>query len=156
MRKTTTKAEELEVFAAMPQLYTARYANPMLGDDLTIYGKRAGMVRITLGPPRFKLPYRVVGDLRGLAPKSEFLRDPLPVFRVKYRTTLEQRGGARYFARRLEGIATAAGVDALVLLCFEDLRKPGLWCHRRLFAEWWRQQTAMIVPELPEEKYFAL
>jgi hypothetical protein len=34
------------------------------------------------------------------------------------------------------------------LLCFEDLTKPGLWCHRRPFANWWLENTGEVVPEL--------
>jgi hypothetical protein len=35
-----------------------------------------------------------------------------------------------------------------VCLCFEDLTKPGLWCHRQIFARWWTEETGEAVPEL--------
>jgi hypothetical protein len=38
----------------------------------------------------------------------------------------------------------------VVLLCFEDLRKPGEWCHRSMFAEWYEKQTGKKVVELEE------
>jgi Protein of unknown function, DUF488 len=36
----------------------------------------------------------------------------------------------------------------IVLLCFEDLSKPGAWCHRALLGEWISQKTGEEVPEL--------
>ena len=36
----------------------------------------------------------------------------------------------------------------LVLLCYEDLRKPGEWCHRQVFAEWWEKKTGVRIQEL--------
>jgi hypothetical protein len=47
-------------------------------------------------------------------------------------------------------LAFAKGHDAkgVVLLCFEDLSKPGEWCHRRAFATWWEEQTGEKVEEL--------
>jgi hypothetical protein len=38
--------------------------------------------------------------------------------------------------------------ERLCLLCYEDLTKPGLRCHRRLFANWWTEHTGEAVPEL--------
>jgi len=34
------------------------------------------------------------------------------------------------------------------LLCYESLGKPGVFCHRQIFAEWWREQTGEVVSEL--------
>ncbi len=28
----------------------------------------------------------------------------------------------------------------VVLCCYEDVRKPGEWCHRLVFAEWWLRE----------------
>lgn len=36
----------------------------------------------------------------------------------------------------------------IVLLCFEDLTKPGEWCHRCVFAEWWQNKTGQKINEL--------
>ena len=35
----------------------------------------------------------------------------------------------------------------LLLLCFEDTAK-GEQCHRRVFADWWLEQTEQDLPEL--------
>ena len=50
----------------------------------------------------------------------------------------------------LTEVADLAGNDQLVLCCFEDLRTPGAWCHRRIFATWWEQATGEPVLELSE------
>jgi hypothetical protein len=34
--------------------------------------------------------------------------------------------------------------DNAVLLCWE---KPGVWCHRRLAAEWFEGALSIVVPE---------
>ena len=38
----------------------------------------------------------------------------------------------------------------VVLCCYEDVRKPGEWCHRLVFAEWWLQRTGEMIEELPD------
>ena len=40
-------------------------------------------------------------------------------------------------ARRiLHDISSGHGDRDIVLLCFEDVRKSGEWCHRQLIADW--------------------
>lgn len=39
------------------------------------------------------------------------------------------------------------GVD-IALLCYE---KPGDFCHRHLFADWWKEQTGEVIPEFGVE-----
>ena len=51
--------------------------------------------------------------------------------------------------RGLEEKAKAEN-KTLVLLCFEDIRKPGNWCHRTLFAEWWKKHTGETIEELED------
>lgn len=34
-----------------------------------------------------------------------------------------------------------------VLLCYEDLSKPGEWCHRRMVAAWLEEHNTCQVPE---------
>lgn len=69
------------------------------------------------------------------------------MFTRVYRTDLDQLGPAR-IALRMWEIADAEGDHRLVLLCFQDLAKPGLWCHRRVFAAWWKDVTGDEVREL--------
>ena len=51
---------------------------------------------------------------------------------------------------RLAEVAREAGVDQLVLCCFERLTEPGAWCHRRILATWLEKRTGQVVEELPE------
>ena len=64
---------------------------------------------------------------------------------------------AEYF-RRLDRIGTTQIRIALqryermgkdvALLCYEDVRVPGDWCHRTAFAEWWLRKTGEVIEEL--------
>ncbi|MER6011505.1 DUF488 family protein [Streptomyces bluensis] len=104
-------------------------------------------VRITLGAPRFKLGYSLTHSVRELAPRREYLSQPEPEFKTAYRADLDQFGPER-IAARLRQITQAEGDHRLVLLCFEDLADPAQWCHRRIFAAWWKDTTGDTVREL--------
>jgi hypothetical protein len=128
------------------KLYTARYANRNLVDH------PAAKVRITVGAPRFRLPYQLAGSIADLAPRRDMFGKTPAEFRALYRTLLEQRGGAPTIAKHLTATAERAGVDALVLCCFErlDPPTPGVFCHRRIFAELWQEWTGEVVEEIEE------
>ncbi|MFF4050421.1 hypothetical protein ACFYZ5_27650 [Streptomyces chartreusis] len=72
---------------------------------------------------------------------------PEPEFTAAYRADLNRLEPER-IAARLRQITDAEGDHRLVLLCYEDLTKPGLWCHRRIFAAWWKEATGDEVREL--------
>lgn len=63
------------------------------------------------------------------------------------------KGDADYLAsqwQRMDGRKP----DRLVLMCYEKLSKPGNWCHRTMFADWWEMMTEQFVGEfgaLPTE-----
>ena len=76
-------------------------------------------VRITLGAPRFKLPYSLTHSVRELAPRRDYLSQPEPEFTTAYRADLDRLGPER-IAARLRQITQAEGDHRLVLLCFED------------------------------------
>ncbi|MEV0281791.1 DUF488 family protein [Streptomyces sp. NPDC050610] len=104
-------------------------------------------VRITLGAPRFKLSYPLKRAVRELAPRREYFSKPLPEFTAAYRADLDKLGAER-IAEELRKITEAEGSHRLVLLCFEDLSDPTQWCHRRIFASWWKDITGDAVREL--------
>ena len=68
-------------------------------------------------------------------------------FDKMYRDRLDDLG-VDEVRKLLNDCAERANNKRLVLLCFEDLTKPGLRCHRRLFAAWWEENTGYVVPEL--------
>ncbi len=124
-------------------LATSRY---QAADLIQASGRAA--VGMTLGYPRWRLPYPVVGNLRQLAPSREMIRvDDARMFEEMYRNRLDHLGvsGVREL---LSGCAERANNDRLVVLCYEDLTKPGVRCHRRLFAAWFHENTGEDVPEL--------
>lgn len=108
----------------LPKLWTARYSNPVLATH------PAAKVQTSLGAPKFPLPYQLAAA-------------------IAYGHQLDRLGGDRV-RRSLDQVARTAGVDQLALLCFEDVRQPGVWCHRRLIASIWQEQTGEAVEELAE------
>src|SRR5215218_3047319 len=117
----------------LPQLFTSRWTSPLLHD------LGAACVGISRGVPRWPLPYRYK-LLRLLAPSRETfeLRD-LQEFEQAYLAALEEIG--------VKKISDEHGGRPLALLCYENIL-AGETCHRRMFADWWKQQTTQEVPEL--------
>ncbi len=130
----------------MSEVWTSRYTN---------YGGilESGLapIRVTLGAPRFKLPYKLAGNIPQLAPTRATFTSPSHLFEGLYRAQLNELGvGA---IRLLLDEAEAEAGRGLVLLCFEDVEKLGEHsCHRRQFAAWWREQTGEVIAELPTVK----
>jgi hypothetical protein len=125
-----------------PPLRTSRYQNRsgILASGLV-------PVRITLGHPRWKLGYELGATVRELAPDRAMMGLGEEAFREAYTAKLERLGHER-IAAILSAVSAQHGGRGLVLLCYEDLTKPGESCHRRLFAEVWERWTGEEVPEL--------
>jgi hypothetical protein len=124
-------------------LATSRYQS---ADLIEASGRAA--VGITLGYPRWKLRYPVVANLRQLAPTREIIGiEDAHLFEELYRNRLDDLGVGEVRAL-LTMCVERANNERLVMLCYEDLTKPGLRCHRRLFAAWWLENTGEFVPEL--------
>jgi hypothetical protein len=127
----------------LPSVWTARYSNPVLPDSGLV------PVRISRGYPRFRLRYQIAGAAPELMPSREILglEEEAP-FESAFVYQLDA-SGVDSITERLASFSglTETGV---VLLCFEDLSKPGVWCHRRIFARWWERRGGGSVPELPE------
>lgn len=108
-------------------------------------------VGISIGTPKFPLGYQIREQCYSLAPKGYMLRMELEEFKKAYYGKLDGIGADRIISmvERLNRSAQAEGKE-LVLLCFEDVRVPGDWCHRTVFAEWWAEHTGEIISELPD------
>lgn len=104
-------------------------------------------VRTTTGAPRFRLGYELAGNVGMLAPHGLRQIEHRPEFEAAYLARLDGFGVEQIRAA-LEDVAGAAGATGVVLLCFEDLDDPTQWCHRSIFAAWWREQTGEDVVEL--------
>lgn len=127
------------------RVWTSRYGNRELADrdDLVKVG-------ITLGRPRFRTFYEWEW-LSLLAPPGWlFGENDQRTFRQKFRAAvLDPNRDA--ILEALREVSDRHGGCDLVLLCFEDLRRPG-WCHRQVVGEWLEEQGFGPVPELGEEE----
>lgn len=126
-------------------IYTARYSNKRL---------RSGEyfpVGISLGTPKFPLGYELKDKCYALAPKGFMLKMEYGPYREAYFKKLEDIGTDKIIGivQRLDARAQEED-KSLVLLCYEDIRKPENWCHRTLFAEWWQEKTGEVIMELEE------
>jgi hypothetical protein len=125
------------------RLCTSRYQNASLLEEAG-----ALPVRITVGKPRWALPYELAGTVMMLSPKGiKGVVVEQPEFRRVYLERLEGFGVEK-IRRTLSEIADGHENPLLALLCYEDLSEPGTFCHRRMFAEWWEGKTGEKVEEL--------
>jgi hypothetical protein len=125
------------------KIYTSRFSNPKL---------RGGIytaVRISLGKPRYRLGYNLDAEMQDLMPAGILGKydNDKEGYRREYFARLDRKGAQR-IRQQLDSLAQP-GKD-IVLLCFEDIRKEGDWCHRTMFAEWWMERTGELIGELPE------
>jgi uncharacterized protein DUF488 len=105
----------------------------------------------TVGSPKY-LSYPLAGMIGALAPHGIHGRvEDEDEFRRLYRERLEMFGVER-LRELLEAFARTYNAPGVVLLCFCNLETQ--FCHRRMFAEWWEEQTGEDVPELerPDEQ----
>jgi Protein of unknown function, DUF488 len=122
------------------RVYTSRYQSSAL-----IAASGAAPLRITFGPPRFRLGYELAGSIRSLAPRKRHFYLHGEAFREQYLSELDRRLGPDGV---LELLAQAVEVHGdIVLLCFEDVL-VGQACHRRMLADWLEQRSGLVIPEL--------
>ena len=126
-------------------ILTSRYGNKELRNDGDY------PVGISIGKPRFKTGYEIREQCYALAPKGYMLKMEYEPYREAYFQKLEEIGADKIIGivQRMDERAQEEG-KTLVLLCYEDLRKPDQWCHRTLFAEWWQKMTGEVINELEE------
>jgi hypothetical protein len=114
-------------------------------------------VRSTVGLPRFSLNYVLAGHWTAVTPQRAWLSDKVNEadFRRMYRHKLHKIGVDRVM-EEAEAIADFAGDNRIVALCFDDLRKKGMWCHRVHLGEWLEEQGVPVIELFPgPEKYGA-
>jgi hypothetical protein len=122
------------------RLYTSRYSNPLMK---TWEGVKLGA---TLYTPRWPLGYAVV-PFPILAPTRELfgIHD-----RERFETAFRQRLDSIGFEAIMAALRQLSGnADAVCVLCFEDVRVEGVWCHRETVAAWLRE-NGVPVEELPD------
>lgn len=122
-------------------VYTSRYGNPELSNE------RHVLLQISLGKPKFRLPYFLDGDVDELKPYESFRINDYDKFRDVYFKRLNKVGALK-IKEKIESFYQS-GKD-IVLLCFEDVTKPDDWCHRTIFIEWWKEKTGQELKELSD------
>jgi hypothetical protein len=143
------------------KIYTSRYYNPEVATRVA--GGELVPLGITQGNARF-LKYRLAGNERRLAPDREMLGlHERSVFEPLMRAKLDRLGaeamdllhevsaahGGPPWGPDPTGGARRAGRD-VVMLCFEDVRRPDVWCHRLIVAAWLTEHFGIAVPELED------
>jgi hypothetical protein len=128
---------------------TSYFQNPRL-----IAAQKAGavaVVQISNGAPRW-----------GARPDFhlECLMPPVEIVEAAHAGAMTEADFARLYTAHLdtfdEGEIAAAILDLAaqaaprdpVLCCFEALKKPGQFCHRRMFADWWTAKMGERIEEL--------
>lgn len=108
------------------------------------------MVGITRGAPKFRLDYNLAGNIIEIAPPGYLFNEyDRGRFTPAYFKHMD-RTGARRIAQILRRYEQIAPEKDVVLCCYEDVRIPGEWCHRLVFAEWWYARTGEQIGELSD------
>jgi hypothetical protein len=89
--------------------------------------------------------------LEVLQPPEEILGLEIFPYTRAYTAHLESMG-VREIRMSLDIAKDHAGKREVLLCCFESLKKPGQFCHRRIFAWWWHKKTGEFIPELGVEQ----
>jgi hypothetical protein len=129
-----------------PMVLTSRYQSKAIRPDIH------ATYRTTIGGPRFPLGYTLDGAMPAIQPPSWVFNqadEGEEVYTKAYRQHLDSRLMTGDEAKAyLQAFAARHPGKALVLLCFCDLSKPGTFCHRRIFAQWYEEKTGDSIPEL--------
>lgn len=98
-------------------------------------------IRISLGRPKYRTLIESDDRLWALTPRSDYFHAAPEEFDRRYVAQLD-RVGVERLREQFEAFDDG---QPLILLCFE---RNGADCHRRLFSQWWLEQTGEHVPEL--------
>lgn len=121
------------------KIYTSYYAKTK-----ALKGANVVPVGISLFPPKFFTGLNLVE----LAPLKSMLSNDITTeeYIKRYNNLVLSKINAKQLARTLETIAM--GKD-IALCCYEV---PDDFCHRHLFATWFKEQTGIEITEWKEKK----
>jgi len=125
----------------MAKIYTSRFFNPELKNPAYV---KVGIVRSL---PKHPLPYSIYGNIFELSPQRGLINESdREVFKKRYFAQLNSLG-IESVRRRIDAFEKCGNI---VLLCYEDVRKPNEWCHRTFFAEWYYNHFGKAIEELAD------
>lgn len=133
---TQIKVNEME-----GKIFTSRFSNHGIVDG------EVTPVQISLGAPRFRTGYTILARLYDLAPGRAWMNARYDDYKKKYLAQMHEKGFSAVVDMLYE-VFVENGRKPLVLLCFEDVRNPEDFCHRRIWADWYEDLTGNEVPEL--------
>lgn len=117
--------------------YTGRYA------DKRINNEEYFVVRISLGLPKYELPYNI--DYELFVAKPDYSSMESENFDELYLEKLERKRYA--LINQIASIKKLAGNKKIIFLCFEKVVN-GNECHRILFGEWLKNNLGEDYQEL--------
>ena len=141
MKKEGLEVESIQ-FTASPQIKTSYYQSKRL--DPT----KQFLVQTSIGDPRWGA--RPEWETEHITPRPEVLAladKGETAYTRAYVAQLESIG-VEAIRAELEQLKAEAKGREIVLCCFEALKKPGQFCHRRIFAWWWHTKTGETIAEL--------
>lgn len=125
------------------RIWTSRYANKKLNN------KEHYCVGISLGKPKFKLPYEIEEQCFMLAPRRDMWNKSRDEFCDAYRAMLDKYGEQKVTRCIMHMVGAAEGRD-VALLCFEDVRDEEQYCHRTVLADWLNEHGFGDIEELDD------
>lgn len=129
-------------FSASPDVYTGHWGSHRVWPPGIV------PVRISIGLPRF---------LPDITNSSAAINDLMPwgLFKIADREEFTRRfrhrlhvKGPDLIQQQFDYLLEAYTPRSLMLCCYENLHKPGEWCHRRTFARWWHDKTGQVIHDL--------
>jgi hypothetical protein len=122
------------------KIWTSRFASKLIAKSNVV------PVAISRGLPRYSTGYELKHRVWMLAPTAKtFALESEAAYEESYRSQLDRHGPEKIY-RVLKEISDQENGAELVLLCFEDVKKD--WCHRTMFARWWKDKTGTDITEL--------
>jgi hypothetical protein len=107
-------------------------------------GREPGAICISLGHPKW-LPS--LPRYESLMPHGSWLHMAPGEYEKRFLAMLSRLDAKRVWRELHEMVAP----NEPVLLCYEDLRKQGLWCHRTMVAKWFERELGIEIGELLKE-----
>ncbi len=108
---------------------------------------RHAVIQTSIGHPRFPKVNYPVANWQEIMPDPEMLAMPFETYRTAYRAKLDA-AGLDTIRAGLDELAELVAPREPLLCCFEALKKPGQFCHRIFFAEWYSEKTGIQIDEL--------